>query len=101
MFDTILAYLSNAFIAGSIGAALGVAFGPKIKDVVMGIPADTRAVLTAVENDVKAKLAAAKLDVLAQVAPAAVKPPVAPVVVPPAAPVVLVPAPAVPPVTHV
>lgn len=84
MFDTVIAYLSNAFVAGAVGMAAGVAFGPKITDFVMGIPTDTRAVLTAVENDVKSKLAAARMDVLAKVAPAAVKPPVlTPVAVPP------------------
>lgn len=89
--STVIDYLSNAFVAAAIGLTLGILFGQKIKDFVMGVPADVRATSEAMISKVKSDLTAARLDVIAKYTPAAVKPPVP--VAAPAAPVVLTPAP--------
>jgi hypothetical protein len=76
--DTAIAYLSNAFVAGAIGLALGIVFGQKIKDYVMGVPTDVRSAADSLVTKVKADLASARLDVIAKFVPVAVKPPAAP-----------------------
>jgi hypothetical protein len=86
--DTVLAYLSNAFVAGAIGLTLGIVFGQKIKDFVTGVPADVRATSEALITKVKADLNTARLDVLAKFVPAATKP-----AVPPAPAIIQVPVP--------
>jgi hypothetical protein len=86
--DTVIAYLSNAFVAGAIGLALGIAFGQKIKDAVTGVPADVRTTANALVGKVKADLATARLDVISKYVPVAVKPPAPPAA--PPAPVALV-----------
>ena len=59
MLATALEYISNAFVAGAIGLALGVAFGTKIKDFVTGVPAELRSAASALVTDTQAKIAAA------------------------------------------
>lgn len=78
MFTTILDYASNAFVAGAIGLTLGIVFGQKIKDYVMGVPTDVRSAADSLVTKVKADLASARLDVIAKFVPVAVKPPAAP-----------------------
>lgn len=93
--ETVFAYLSNAFVAAAIGLVLGVVFGQKIKDTVLGIPSDVRSTADALVGKVKADLAAARLDVIAKYVPVAVKPPAPPAPAP--APVVVqVPVPSAP-----
>lgn len=91
--STFLDYATNAFVTGAIGLTLGILFGQKIKDFVMGIPSDVRSTADGLVSKVKADLAAARLDVISKYVPVAVKPtapvapaaPPAPVVAPPAA----------------
>jgi hypothetical protein len=83
--STVIDYLSNAFVAAAIGLTLGILFGQKIKDFVMGVPADVRATSEALITKVKSDLTAARLDVIAKYTPTAVKPPAAPVVLTPTA----------------
>jgi hypothetical protein len=101
--DTVLSYLSNAFVAGAIGVVLGMVFGQKIKDFVTGVPSDFRSAMTNLEAKAKADVKAALADVFAKINPVAVKAPAPPAPAPPApAPAVVVAAvapPVAPPVT--
>lgn len=67
--ETILAYLSNAFVAGAIGLVAGVVFSQKIKDYITGAPAGFRVAMNGVEAKAKADVAAATADIFAKFAP--------------------------------
>lgn len=91
MFTTALEYLSNTFVVAAISLVVGVVFSQKVKDYLMGIPADVRTALNGVEAKVKQDLAAVRSDVL-QKLPVVLTPKTALAPAPAAAPIAAAPA---------
>lgn len=85
--DTLLAYATNTVVVGAVCLVLGVVFGQKIKDYIVGTPSELRSVMSTLEANTKAEVKAATADVFSKLLPTSVKPAVpapapAPVVAP-------------------
>lgn len=68
--ETVLAYLSNGFIAGAVGLVIGVVFSKKIKDYITGAPAGFRTAMDGLEAHALQEIHNAILGVVAKYDPA-------------------------------